>query len=395
MALVEKIIVFGRNHDSKMFSRNILAAQIIVEFPKMSIRDELFNHLQSARTRDRANGDYDRNIKVVLGYYGFLDHEYPTYDELGVVLKAGSRQRVHQIMDTVFRSQVNIEHLPLTRRCAAIINGRPFWRFGELSDTLHAAGMQVSTCNVRGIIRLLHELGQCQEFDVYDRDLKSLAKIAQCDRSQCVLVHTDHVDDLRSNVKMALDGLGRVGIANFSELARSQAWSKQMTAFVFDSLSGQEGAWLWSDGNDTWHANDARESTLHNFIDKIFTVTLRARPEYLVDVIDNAFRFRTIKGKYPPKNVLLAYLSQSHIFIQENGDIRLASAINAALSDIEKAIVEFFAHKDSVGYNDLRDHLLGMGFSSALVSQKITKSCIVHVDRTKGRGKYLYSLVGR
>lgn len=364
----------------------------------MAVEAELLNYLQQSKAlKDKTEGEIARKqryIDMVACYYGFRDVKWPTYEDLGEIYEDVSRQRVHQILQKAFLNHAKAVDFPVVRRCADILKQRSYWYDSVYIDTLIANGIEVAVDNIHGLLSLMHDLGLCVDYKAYTPDFREMTRTLFNQGLQVVLLPSSHADALRAALKLASDRPGLVGIANLKELWDSEGWTEEFYDTVRSSVALSSRAWSWQDKNDFWYTFEHRQTTLRTYSEKVFSVISATTPSHLAHVYENALHARTVSISLPPLYVIEKYLSESLLFKREGGLIRYTSHIAAELTDIERAVVDFFKGKPKADYIELRDNLLNLGFSKPWID-KLTHSCLVYVDRSMGRKLHTYSLVNQ
>jgi hypothetical protein len=183
-----------------------------------------------------------------------------------------------------------------------------------------------------------------------------------------------------------------VGIANLKLLADEKKWTDEFYRSICDSVTLSPRAWSWQDGDNFWYTFEHRQTTLRTYSEKVFSVISATTAQHLAEVYENALHARTVGIPFPPVHVIETYLRQSLLFKHEGRLIRFTGKL-IELSDIERSIVAFFKQKPQVDYVELRDYLLAQGFSNPLAVKTINNSCLIHVDKTRGRRQHVYSLI--
>jgi hypothetical protein len=86
------------------------------------------------------------------------------------------------------------------------------------------------------------------------------------------------------------------------------------------------------------------------------------------------------------------YLKKS-VFFESDGDLIEYKGDTRDLTDIESDIVKFFNKEPRSNYKNLSSHLEAIGYTPPHISKATMFSPLVHVDKTRRRKQYIYSLV--
>jgi hypothetical protein len=100
-----------------------------------------------------------RDIDLILSYYGFGDSVLLTLEELAGRLKVGSRERARQIVNERFRTKTAVRNLNGVRACAAEIASTSSVMASRPIQSLRDKSVLSSSHHPADVCRLLFDLG--------------------------------------------------------------------------------------------------------------------------------------------------------------------------------------------------------------------------------------------
>lgn len=334
----------------------------------------------------------NRNIDIVTSYYGFRDAIWPTLEEVAAEYSIGTRERVRQILNKCFRDHAKPEYFPATLKCAEILKSYRHISAEEYKALISKNNTIWTGKNIQGLLNLMHDLTLSTDFGLYTNDFQPLTRTLIKDCAHTYLIRTEDAESYRKAFLEACGLPGSVGVANLKHLASKQNWTEEKFSIIKNSISKSTKAWFKEIGEDFWYAFENRENILLNFSEKVYATVQATQADQLSKIYRNALQSRTNEHLYPPAEIIQLYLTESVFFDHNDGFIKYTPR-NPKLTDIESAIVAYFrGHKNS-SYESLKEHLEKLGFSSSLIVKSTMNSPLVHVDKSLGRSRYIYSLV--
>ncbi|TCG09243.1 hypothetical protein BZM27_06245 [Paraburkholderia steynii] len=361
----------------------------------ISVKDELMTTLEASGMRSRTDTEValkQRNIAMILAFYGFGKLVWPTLEDLAVEFELTTRERVRQIIEQKFRRRIDVSQLPAARRCAEILQGRKSWASEEYIATLSAAGIDVPQRSIKGLLNLMEDLGLNVNYRAYTPDFREMSRSLVEDGLDMVLVRDGDAKAQQAAFKLAADRPGLVGIANLRELAEERQWSDELYATIRKAVAYAPKVWSAQNGDDFWYAFEERQTTLRTYHEKVFSVIEWADPAHLAELYENALHARTANISRPPVSIIEHYLRTSLLFERQGELIRYDGPLGE-LTGIELATQAFLLEHDRSTYRALHDHLAAKGYSRPYIQKAAMFSCLVHVDTTQGRQNYVYRRV--
>ena len=359
----------------------------------MYIEEELLGYLSDHMPERGGNKDRDR--KLIAYYYGFGDLPWPTYEQVAGQFGIANRQRVEQILKDKFLKSVTIQNLPVALQTANLIESYSFVSSKELISKLTQEGFGDSTLNVKGLLNILHDLGKCSDYDIYDSGLRKLTRLSVNSRDASYLIHKKILPDIKAKLKKAKTLPGLLGLARFDDLRIELGEDTQENfSKIADLISGSEDYCAVELANDKWYTLEERDNTLINSCEKLFGVIDSCEIATLSVVLANSLHRRSHRFgfAYPNEGVIEAYLRKSRHFKISGSSIRFVGEISG-LTDIEAAVIKYLQEAGKSDFPTLKKHLVTLGYGNDAVVKAINNSPLVFVDKRSGRAHHTYQLV--
>jgi len=359
----------------------------------MGIENELLSFLNlNIKEKDTKT----RNIEIIAYYYGFRGSSWPTLDETAREFNIGTRERIRQIIDDNFRNIVDLVRIPSIVKIGEVVKSKQFWTQAALENKLFELEVIRDTFSIRGLFNLMEDVGIDNSYKIYspDLDLKEATRSSIARYEQNFIIKNSEIKKLKSIYKKAQKIPGRSGISNLKYLEDEFTEFSIYATILRDFIKYSENAWIKADGDNFWYLFENRHNTLINYSEKIFTVIYNCDVKRLAETYRNALDRRTYKYPYPPIEIITEYL-RSSIYFENNQDTLTFIGDTTPLNEIEIDVVEYLKTKGSVKYPEFRAHLLTKGHGNAHIVKAVTSSPFVHVDKSKGRQSYEYSLVSK
>ena len=137
----------------------------------MTIEDELLEFLIAYDTQQK--GLKDRNVELFLYHFGFMKAAWPIYKETGK--KYGhSKQNANDLIEKKINIIKQLEQpLPSIQRFVDIVSPIKYIHTSALTQILIDNGLvaSVEACNIKGLLRLIGELGYQNNIGMFDFNL--------------------------------------------------------------------------------------------------------------------------------------------------------------------------------------------------------------------------------
>ena len=189
---------------------------------------------------------------------------------------------------------------------------------------------------------------------------------------------------------------GQYGLSNLEYL--DDVVGKELFAqyrnLVSDLIRNSNVAWFKETDHGMWYMFEDRDNILVNFSEKVFSLINECETARLADVFHNALRGRPQKKEHPSLGLIEEYLESSVSFVSTDDVVRFANQPDVSLNQIEKDVVAYFETQNVANFKELRTFLCHKGYGRPHIIKATNTSPIVHVDRSKGQGFHVYTLVG-
>jgi hypothetical protein len=353
----------------------------------VTLEEELLSHLD----RSIPQGDTkERNKALIVFFNGFGDDPCPTLEETARRFDIGTRERVRQIIAAKFRDRTSVRDLPELRRCAKHVASSPYWLGSELVASVVRNGWAVSGINLRGALNLMQSLGLCAGYELYDSRVKPLTRAALEATEDFFVLSRDAVEPLREAVLEARKLPGKIGLADISYLSGTPDSRERVLA----ALRMDPDAWIGVVKGRTWYCYEDRENPLVNACEKVFGIADRVEVGRLSACLANYLRGRSRVQELPGEEEIERYVRGSRFFVCDANHARFTGD-TTDITEIEREVVSYLKRRPSSSYVALSEHLTAKGYGKPIIDKAVVTSALVHVDKSKGRTHYSYSLVSR
>lgn len=349
------------------------------------LEDCIVRFLNSTISRD---DNKQRDISLILSYYGFGDTVLPTLEALAEQFKINSRQRVQQIIRDKFLAEEAARKLDCVRVCADQITSVASSMASTALQKLIEGGVLSESHHPADICRLMEDLELIKDFNIYTPDLQKVTRNNASKYSDFVLTGQDELTVLSEHMKNVVRLPSSLGAMSVSALKLSSTYSSLFKIMI----ANMPGSWTFEQDGDLWFLFESRENRLFNLMSKTFQLGARCPTDRLTDTIHNAlYRLTPTKGYgFPPRSIVREYIASSKFTSINGEDVSFGGEL-AVLSNIERDIQSFFEDQTEADYPTIRKHLLNKGHSEPLIVKAVNNSPLVFVDKSGGRKKHIYS----
>ena len=362
----------------------------------MGVESELVAFLDD-RVRSAAK---QRDIEIVAYFYGFREVEWPTLEDAAGAFGLSNRERPRQIIQE-FRDTVQADDIPTLSRINDTISQRQYWLYSGLVATIKNSQLGGDFFSIQGLFNLMKDVGIPNAYDIYtlvsgQNALHPATRSTMSQNGERFITQPSDVDAVSPLFRRVRTLPGQYGIANLAYLGDSidQRTLETYWDLLIDLIRQSPFAWLREMPGAVWFNFEDRDNVLVNYGEKVFSVIGQCEVQRLAEVFHNALYRRSLKYAYPPVELIQLYLSTSRYFAVDGDSVRFVGQENTELSDIERDVVEYLRDLDVVTRRDLSSHLSAKGHSDPLITKAINTSPFVYVDKSSGRRRYAYSLVG-
>ena len=364
----------------------------------MSIQTELDAFLER-RIRDAHTKD--RNIGLIAHFYGFRDSPWPTLEETAGRFSMSTRERVRQIVNKYFRDIVQTADLPSLPHLSSIVSQRQYWLHSELRDSLENSQLIEAKFSIRGLFNLMTDLGISNDYEIFVIDsrwngLRKATRSSMAEARETFIIKKSDLGRVNSIYKKARTLPGQYGLSNLEYLddVVGEELFSHYRNLVSDLIRNSDVAWFKDTDHGMWYMFEDRDNILVNFSEKVFSLINECETARLAEAFHNALGGRPQKGEHPSLGLIKEYLETSVSFVCTNDVVRFANRPDATLNQIEKDVFGYFETRNVASFKELRAFLSDKGYGRPHIIKATNTSPIVHVDRSKGRGFHVYTLVG-
>lgn len=359
----------------------------------MSIERELFYFLDRIITQ---SDNKHRDIEIINYYYGFRGDIEPTLEDAAIKYSVGDTdgrrsERPRQIIKT-FKDNVKAENLPSLIECAEIIKSHQFISLDKLFEALIEKRILQSNISFIGLMKLLDELNLCEGIKIYTPKLIEANKHTYLSSKKAFLIHDDVLPVLKTGLSVAKTLPGLCGIARISNLRGRLGNEFAYFDEIVEILRADEDAWFEEFDVEMFYLIETRDNTLINSLEKIRSVSDSVDLDQLAITLNGSLD-RVAKAHRAPLEVLKSYLKQSkHTSL--SGNVVRINLPSRNLNSIEKAVVEILKTVPASDYPNLSEKLREKKFGEAAIQKSIFTSPLVYVDKSEGRRRFKFSLIG-
>lgn len=360
----------------------------------MSLKEEIHEFL-SANIQDGPNKQ--RDIRLILFFYGFEGAPWPTLEDTGVEFDIGTpdnrRERPRQIIAANFRDVVTTADIPSILECAELINRLVFINVRGLHLQLQSRGLISEGASVKGVLNLLHNLGECVNFEIYTSNLQVATRSTYDTSVNLFLIRGNILPDLRRLLNLALRFPARVGVARVSDLRNVVGEAVIGFQNFITILKSNDRTWYHQTREEEFYlVEDSEDNTLINHIEKIKNVADFVELDELAVVLENGFKQRSPPAgkQYPDLLTIKEYLSRSRRTTLFGSRLSL-DVEPSDLNPIEFDIINYLRGKGTTDFPTISNFLQNIGYEKDHITKSILNSPLVHKGGT--RGTYTYRLI--
>lgn len=358
------------------------------------IREYLTKNIKESTTKIR-------DIDLILYYFGFDGDLWPTLDDAAIkfdVGESGGRrsERPRQIINKKFKNKAKLNDFPLLNGFAQFLRAAKIHTKSELQKYCFNFELFEGKINYRGLLKLLHDLGECKDYHAYSMDLKKISKgTYQCDQD-IIVANGEHVKKLTKFLKVAKTMPGMIGVSKVDYLKREFELDSFELGMLVSIMKYDSDSWFYNHEDEDYYLFESRDNILLNSLEKIRNISEHEKLDLITEVLANTLTGRSPpKGReYPPFEVIKNYLSSSK-FTRITENILTICVEPKDLTKVERDVVSFMLDNETKDFPEISSYLLSQGHKSATVNKAVFHSPLIHVDKTSGLHHYKYALLGQ
>lgn len=336
----------------------------------------------------------NRDIDIVLEYFGFSSTRNPTLESIGDKYDI-ERERVRQIIEKKFKSRISQDEIDLFEKVANHIAIKEIHRISVLEEDLVRRGFIEIGDSFKGILNLLHTLNFLSEYDLYSPDLNKATVRDVEGAEELYLISKKYKNDILKKLRSMKTLPGMSGLCNAFEIMQMQSFTELDKESILDLLLISKNSWTYSTSdNQTWYLIENRDNIIINSLEKIKNLTSEVEIDVLASVISATISKRSFKHQVPSVEIIKQYLLNSR-FIKISDKYAIIETESTGLTDIEQALITIFKARDTncLNYIDLKRELEEYNFSKVYIDKCIYCSPLIYVDKSHGRKNYEFRLI--
>ena len=362
----------------------------------MTIESELKNWLAENLSEEKKwvqEAHIERDRKIILEYYGFGASAYPTYEQIGEVFSAGTRQNVERLISKKFAELADIGQFKGLRSFSEFIMQTEFLPVIDLRDWLEENGLGTSSSSLRGLLRLAEEMGGVSDRVIYSPTLERVAGRERLnDENAFFIVSPAEKKRLAKRWRAARNGPGRHGLCRIGWIKETADNEKDAEKVIL-LIRSHPDTLVVEDREESWYCIEGCENKLFNDCRKVFGLVERCEFEELSANLRNSMNARTAVIEYPPVEVIQDWIRGSKFFSRKGETVTFLGD-TADLTESEALAVQFLKDRGPSLFATMRDYLMANGMGSPAATKVINNSPFISIDRSGGKKKFLFRLIG-
>jgi hypothetical protein len=356
----------------------------------MDIREKIETVIKE---KNKVGDNLSRDTQIILSYFGLTGIPNPTYESIGKFFEAGTRETVRQIIERKFTSKTTIEDFNILDEMAKFISKGEVHYVPDLIDYFINCNYISDGISIKGLMNLFHIFNLIEDFELYNVELDKVTAINQEDTSDIYLISQNTYVNLESKFRKIKTAPGILGVCEINE-AIEKSEIRDNTDFIKSLILKTNNSWTYQKNEKLWYMFENRDNIIVNTLEKIINVASNIETDVLSNILLATISKRTSNLTLPTIEVIKAYLSNSK-YIDIYNDFSYLKVNNGKLTDIEIDIIDYFKrnNKTIINYVEIKNHLIGKGYSKVYYDKCLYHSPFLYVDKSKGRTKYEFILL--
>ena len=352
-----------------------------------TIENELRGYLSTATAPSPSK---DRNINMLMSFYGFGDLAWPTF-EITARQFGHSKQYASQIKKQFMAPNPALSGMPALQSFLDILHEQRYWLHSDLETKITAAELVADKFSIRGLFNVFEALGVGLRHEIYTPDLKITSRSPINRFSEYFVLNRSDFGEAKALWQKVKKLPAKYGIAKLAYL--DEALSTPFLGLVKSLLQYSDELWVTERDGELWYMFEESHNVLVNYSEKVFSIIDKCALEELAHTYHNALRFRTHSHPFPSFEIIAEYLNSSKKFKATDG-LSYISSKRTPLNPIESDIVDFLQLKGTVSWQSLREYLTVKQYRMSSIEKNTWYSPLVYVDKSQGPSNYQYRLVG-
>lgn len=361
----------------------------------MTLKDNLEAIIREKNSRK--NDNIDRDINIILTYFGMGDQDYPTYETVAEKFGVGTRERVRQIINKKFIKKVKIYEIEMLQEISRIIASEKAHYCESMLEKLHELQLTDQSVSMKGLFNLLHIFNFNKEYNIYDTSIDIATKKEIENNSILIVFDEKKAEVIRKLMKVVHTSPGKYGLSNLYDVFEHNDFDLSDFELVKTLIINSVNSWaIDKDEKNFWYMIENRDNALINCMGKMINATETIDIEILAHIIYGYLTKRSLPMKFPTVDTIKSYLQNSR-YVEIKGNKAKLVLVNENLTEIEKKILNLYEYKntDTLAYGEIYEALDDGEISRVYINQSIYSSPYIYVDRSKGKGRYEFILVSK
>ena len=187
---------------------------------------------------------------------------------------------------------------------------------------------------------------------------------------------------------------GKYGIARLDYLDDWSETDAFQRSFLLDQIKHSGKCWTFEDGENPWYVfEDIAANPLLNYSKKVFSLIDRCDVRILAETYHDALKKRSRPHQYPSVEILETYLKTSSHFDCIGNQVMFTGMSERTKNPIERDLVEYLRSHRNSNFSDIKAYLSMLNYSSSNITQAVTHSPLVHINRDRGTRRHVYNSV--
>lgn len=333
-----------------------------------------------------------RNVELILDHFGMGSLFWPTLQDLSDTYPGmETRERARQIIEKYYGKRRPEAPLPKAAAAAELLESREVWSESAFIAELHERGLTRGIEHAVSLIAYLQTQGLVPELRVYQPNFSLATRSTYLTHRERFLTTAPTARRLQGYLEKGRSLVGVNGLCRISHIDPDITQGDREV--LSTALRAEPRAWVADHKGDLWFTYDDRTNRLVHYAEKTFSLVETCDVKTVAELMANALPSRTSKvGEYPDADLVEAWIRSSSHFLARGDELRFLGE-KGELTPIEKDTIFFMEGRGALSSAEITAELTAKGHGNAIIQKQIFSSCLVHVDRSGGRGHFRFTLV--
>ena len=333
-----------------------------------------------------------RNVELILDHFGMGSLFWPTLQDLSDTYPGmETRERARQIIEKYYGKRRPETPLPKAAAAAELLESRAVWSESAFIAELHERGLTRGIEHAVSVIAYLQTQGLVPQLRVYQPNFSLATRSTYLTHRERFLTTAPIAKRLQSYLEKGRSLVGVNGLCRISHIDPDMPPGDREALSA--ALRANPKAWVADHQGDLWFFFDDRENRLVHYAEKIFSQVESCDVGIVAALMANALPSRTSKvGEYPDADLIEAWIRSANPFLLRGNELRFLGE-KGDLNPIEKDTITFMEGRGALSSAEITAELSAKGHGNAIIQKQIFSSCLVHADRSGGRGHFRFTLV--